>query len=376
MKMNKFTAILSICAVLSCKKDEVVTPSEINGIQTKISKGTSDSFIGIGWDTIKGEKQYSIWRKENTSAEYLKIAQVYGDTFQDNSVKSINWYQYKVIPVGNSNQKRISIPDSGYKLLAYEKIDKFSDILSDPFGITIKKNKYLYIADKGNGKIVVYDFTGNKLKEFGKGTLTFPRGLDFDKNGFLYVADSNNKIYKFDSLDNLVTSWGNLNNGQGDGEFNGAMRDIAIDQNNNNLIIVDHNNDRIQVFDFTGNFIRKWGSKGEGDDQFNYPWGSEVMANGDIIVSQLYKTIFFSNTGIYKSNIKEGANFIYQNMETGNFYTTNIGVIRVYDKTYRKIAQFSFSGWDYLMGIAADNEGNIYVNDYSNDLYKFSIKQN
>jgi DNA-binding beta-propeller fold protein YncE len=45
------------------------------------------------------------------------------------------------------------------------------------------------------------------------------------------------------------------------------------------LYVAEEANCRVQVFDLNGNFVRKWGSLGSGDGQFDNPWGIAVLNN-------------------------------------------------------------------------------------------------
>ena len=59
-------------------------------------------------------------------------------------------------------------------------------------GIAMDSAGRLFVADRGNGRIVIYDQDGNKLdqwKQFGR-----PSGVDIDKNDILYVADSTSHV--------------------------------------------------------------------------------------------------------------------------------------------------------------------------------------
>ena len=47
----------------------------------------------------------------------------------------------------------------------------------------------------------------------------------------------------------------------------------------------EYGNDRIQVFDPQGRFLRKWGSEGNGDGEFIQPQGLAIDSNGDVYVS-------------------------------------------------------------------------------------------
>ena len=57
--------------------------------------------------------------------------------------------------------------------------------------------------------------------------------------------------------------------GGGDGEFR-APRGMTVDSAGD-VYVADTDNDRIQVFDSDGNFLRKWGSEGFGNNQFFGP---------------------------------------------------------------------------------------------------------
>ena len=45
-----------------------------------------------------------------------------------------------------------------------------------------------------------------------------------------------------------------------------------------------HGNHRIEKFDREGNFITQWGGFGNGDGQFNFPYGIAVDAKGSVFV--------------------------------------------------------------------------------------------
>jgi sugar lactone lactonase YvrE len=59
---------------------------------------------------------------------------------------------------------------------------------------------------------------------------------------------------------------------------------VAVD-GEGNIIVADRLNHRVQVFSRTGQFIRKFGSLGNGNGQFNCPEGVFVDGEGNIIVA-------------------------------------------------------------------------------------------
>jgi hypothetical protein len=59
---------------------------------------------------------------------------------------------------------------------------------------------------------------------------------------------------------------------------------VAVD-GQGNIIVADSLNDRIQVFDGSGNFLRMWGSEGTGPAQFHCPSGVAVDGQGHFVVA-------------------------------------------------------------------------------------------
>jgi len=54
------------------------------------------------------------------------------------------------------------------------------------------------------------------------------------------------------------------------------------------VYVADTGNNRIQKFDSNGNFITKWGSEGDGDGQFNHPFGLAIDSSGYVYVVDSY----------------------------------------------------------------------------------------
>ena len=63
--------------------------------------------------------------------------------------------------------------------------------------------------------------------------------------------------------------------GNGEGQFNSPWG-IAVDRVRGYVYVVDSANFRVQKFDMNGEFIMSWGSFGNGDGQFYFPRGVAV----------------------------------------------------------------------------------------------------
>ena len=71
--------------------------------------------------------------------------------------------------------------------------------------------------------------------------------------------------------------------GSGDGQFNFPFG-LAVDAADR-IIVTENFNNRVQIFDESGNFLSKFGSVGSGNGQFSGPRGIAVNSSSDIIVA-------------------------------------------------------------------------------------------
>jgi len=151
--------------------------------------------------------------------------------------------------------------------------------ISNPRGIAVDPKGDYLVADTGNGVIQKFGSDGKPSGTVGRvgsntGEMREPNGLAIDGQGNLFVADAGwSKLLKFDQEGNFVNEWRPL-----DGGFYGP-RDIAFGPNGM-LYIVDQGRTRIVVFDPKAEvFIRNWGTSGSGESQFNEPTGVVVGGN-------------------------------------------------------------------------------------------------
>ncbi|MFC1678070.1 6-bladed beta-propeller, partial [Planctomycetota bacterium] len=145
-----------------------------------------------------------------------------------------------------------------------------------PFDVEIDSLNNIYVADLYNHLIQKFTSDGSFITMWGEGgkeTSQFLHtvGIAIDSSDYIYVSDhDNNRIQKFSSDGSFVDIWGGIdpyngggaNIGSGDGQFDHQVG-IAADENDN-ILVADTDNSRIQVFTDDGTFIDKWGSYGTG----------------------------------------------------------------------------------------------------------------
>jgi len=156
-----------------------------------------------------------------------------------------------------------------------------------------KTGKTLFVADSALAAILAFDLDGNLLFRISD-ELTRPSGLTIS-DGRLLVADAGRHcIAIFDLHGKFLSRFGAR--GDGDGEFNFPTHVTA--DTRGNIYVTDSMNSRIEVFDSKGHFQRQFGEPGDGPGSFSRPKGVAVDAGGRVYVVDA----MFGNVQIFDSN--------------------------------------------------------------------------
>jgi DNA-binding beta-propeller fold protein YncE len=162
-------------------------------------------------------------------------------------------------------------------LTEYDAYGKYVGSLAEgmfthPHGLRIDHQDNLWTADDGNHLVLKLSPTGRVLLVLGRKGVAAeadwlfnqPTDVAFGKSGEIYVSDGygNSRVVKFDRDGRFLKAWGR--HGSGPGEFN-LPHSIAVDREGH-VYVADRENERIQIFDAEGTFLREWTGIG-------YPYG-------------------------------------------------------------------------------------------------------
>jgi len=188
----------------------------------------------------------------------------------------------RIVGLTMDDNDRLFVSDPGLRhVLVFNAQHKAEDLITDgmvePSGMAIDiENRLLYVSDVNQDVVLVYDADSFKLKRkigtAGKnhelttpGDFSKPTGLAVDKDGNLYVADTmNDRIEVFDADGNFIRTWGK--NGDGPGYF-ARPKGVAVDSDGH-IWVADGMQDRVQVFTNEGQLLIALGGHGLLPGQF------------------------------------------------------------------------------------------------------------
>ncbi|HWJ47731.1 MAG TPA: SMP-30/gluconolactonase/LRE family protein [Candidatus Udaeobacter sp.] len=160
----------------------------------------------------------------------------------------------------------------------------FGDII----GLAIDDSDRLFVSDTKLHHIVVFDKNHKVEGSISEGVVD-PGGMAIDnENRFLYVADpalDQVLVYDADKLTLIrkIGTAGKKHTLTAPGQFS-VPTNVAVDADGN-LYVTDMYNNRVEVFDADGNFIRAWGKAGDRPGTFSRPKGIAIDADGHVWVA-------------------------------------------------------------------------------------------
>ena len=188
-------------------------------------------------------------------------------------------------------------------------------------GLAIDDADRLFAVDSGLHHVTVFDADGKLVNIFGDDQLGHPGGVAVDnENRFVYVVDTekeNVAVFDADSFQYLRSIGGHAKNvGDEDPGTFAKPSNVAVDEEGN-VYVTDTMNNRVQVFDGDGHFIRMFGKQGDGPGYFARPKGIALDSDGHVWVVDA----FLNRVQIYD---KEGHLLAY--FGTGGTLTGQLGV--------------------------------------------------
>ncbi len=207
-----------------------------------------------------------------------------------------------IIGLAMDDSDRLFVSDTKlHRILVFDKEHKVEGSISegvvDPGGMAIdNENRFLYVADPALDQVLVYDADKltliRKMGTAGKkhtlteaGQFAVPTNVAVDADGYLYVSDTyNNRIEVFDADGNFIRAWGK--SGDRPGTFS-RPKGIAIDADGH-VWVADAVMDILQCYTAEGQFLMWMGGHGLFPGQFRALAGLYIDKNNRMFTSEQY----------------------------------------------------------------------------------------
>ncbi len=183
----------------------------------------------------------------------------------------------------------------------------------------------IFVADSALGKVLAFDEKGKLQFEITR-ELERPSGLAIlgDK---LFVTDSKrHQVVIFDVSGKFISKFGRRGTGPGEFNFPTHVNGDAAGR----VYVTDSLNNRIQVFDVNGQFQRAFGSVGDGPGCFSRPKGVAVDHAGHVYVVDAV----FDNVQVFDEQGRLLMNWGEAGPAPGEFWLPNAIVISHHDDIY------------------------------------------
>ena len=254
---------------------------------------------------------------------------------------------------------------------------------------------HLYVLTRGMQAFFEFDENGTFVRSFGDGMFTRAHGLRIDREGNLWATDVNaHTVMKISPAGQVLMTLGTKGEAGDWDEAAGARKlnqpnDVAIGTNGDIFVAQGHTpgargDARVLKFDKTGKFLKSWGGKGKGPGQFEVAHGIAFDAKGMLWVAdrENQRIQVFDANGTFVREMKYaglpcsfdiGSQFVYMvNGFAGQIVKMDLNgkVLAVLGKPGKGPGEF---GEAHFIAVSPKNE--LYVADSVNaSLVKFVKK--
>jgi DNA-binding beta-propeller fold protein YncE len=184
-----------------------------------------------------------------------------------------------------------------------------------PAAVAFDSKAHVWVLTRGNPSLYEFDANGKFIRSFGQGLFTRSHGLRFDPDGNIWATDVGaHTVMKLDLEGKVLITIGTKGQ-RGDWndttQFLNEPNDIAIGRNGDVFIAQGHtpgaNGDaRVLKFDKTGKFIKSWGGKGNEAGKFQVAHGLAFDSKGQLWVTdrENQRIQIFDQDGKYIKELK------------------------------------------------------------------------
>ena len=193
-----------------------------------------------------------------------------------NEPTGIVFHNDNIVVVDRSNHQVQVFSAQGQFLHRFGGEGNLDHQLNLPLGLSVDYEGNFIVGDRRNKSIKIFSSRGRFLRKIGTPTsFTLPFHC-IQYNNYFIVSDFNeNRLKFFDKELGFVYEFGE--SGNEDGEFYGTNC-LSVNKAEH-LMVCDSFNHRVQVFEMNGEFVTKFGCRGGGYGELNFPCSIAVLSD-------------------------------------------------------------------------------------------------
>jgi DNA-binding beta-propeller fold protein YncE len=169
----------------------------------------------------------------------------------------------------------------------------------DVAGVATDSEDRVYVFNRSEHPLIVYERDGRFLGSWGEGIFTRPHGITITEDDLVYCADdTDHTVRKFTLEGKLLQTLGRPNQPsdtgyapgadlqtirRGGGPFNRPTR-LSVAPDSSLYVSDGYGNARVHRFSAAGDLIASWGEPGTGPGEFNLPHSVWVHTDGRVLV--------------------------------------------------------------------------------------------
>ena len=174
-------------------------------------------------------------------------------------------------------------------------------------GVIADNNDDIYVFNRGNHPVIIFDRLGNFKSSWGEGLFTRPHGLTLAPDNTIFCADDgDHTIRKCTIKGKVLMTLGNP--GQASQYQSGypfhRPTDIAFDPQTHDIYVSDgYGNSKVHKYSPDGKLLFSWGEPGTNPGQFNIVHNIATDKEGYVYVAdrENHRVQIFDRTGKYQA---------------------------------------------------------------------------
>ena len=267
--------------------------------------------------------------------------------------------------------------------------------LKDVASVAVDSRNRVFVFNRGEHPMIVFDADGNFLSSWGEGTFPRAHGLHIDANDILYCTDDAGHFVRKCTTEGKVLLEIGI-----PGEETPYMSGLpfhrcthtALSPKGEIYVSDGYGNARVHKYSPDGKLLLSWGEPGTDPGQFNIPHNIATDAEGWVYVAdrENHRVQIFDGRGQYQgqwNNLHRPCGlFIDRTQNGGTFYVGELGHalpvneavanlgprVTVLDAKGQKVARFGgqFAGekpGEFIAphSVVTDSRGDVYVSEVS-----------